>query len=241
MEIKIYDTAAIAAKEAAKFIEKQVRVCPISNIGFATGRTMDAVYHNLVQLSKDKILDCSKITAFAIDEYIGLAKANPVSFEAYLTMHLFDQLNFNKHKIHIPNVFDPDHDQASFQYEELIKQVGGIQLQILGIGRNGHIGFNEPGSSEDCRTRIVALTSSTKDSNQSNLKDEKIPSTAMTMGLGTIMEAEQCVLIATGETKAEIIQRLVHGDINSHIPASVLKRHPNATLILDLDAAKLIK
>lgn len=239
MNIKIEPTAAKAALNLSQIIANQVRIRPNSTIGFATGRTMNAVYYNLVEICKNNPIDFSAVSAFAIDEYIGLEMGDPCSFESYLNLHLFNHLNFDPNKIFIPKVHSKDLDQASIDYENQISKCGGLDLVILGIGLNGHIGMNEPGSSEDSRTRIVALTQSTRNSNQS-VMGRQVPLTAISMGIGTILSANHCVLLATGETKAQVIQKLVNGDISSKLPASALKLHKNFELLLDKDAARLV-
>jgi glucosamine-6-phosphate deaminase len=240
MEIKIFTTAAEAAEFVANQVTELVTKNPKVNIGVATGRTMDAVYFNLCQGVSRENLSFSEVSAFAVDEYIGLEQDSVNSYRSYLDLHLFDRLNFSKNNIHVPDVFSNDLDIASNNYEELIQGEGGIDLQLLGIGLNGHIGLNEPGSSEDSRTRVIALTSSTKNSNKVLFRNEHIPVTALTMGVGTILESKKCILIATGETKAEIILKLVNGDVNSKIPATALKKHSNMILVLDKESASLI-
>lgn len=240
MEIKIFNTAAQAAEFTANLIIETVQTVEKPNLGVATGRTMDAVYHNLVTRALNDGVDFSNVRAFAVDEYVGLAKGSANSYRSYLDMHLFNQLNFSPNNIFIPNVYANDIDEACYEYEQNIKSYGGVDLQLLGIGRNGHIGLNEPGSSLDSHTRIVALTSSTRSSNKVLFHDESMPLTAVTMGIGTILSSKKCLLLATGETKSEIIQKMVNGDINSKIPATALKEHKNSLLILDQEAAKLI-
>lgn len=241
METKIFDTAAEAALFTARMIADQVKSKPNSNLGVATGRTMDAIYHNLVKIAKTEKLDFSEVKAFAVDEYIGLNPDSPNSYKAYLELHLFNQLNFQAKNQFIPNVQIEDIDQACIDYENKLDEVGHIDLQLLGIGTNGHIGLNEPGSAIDSRTRIVGLTSATKNSNKSLFVDEKIPETAASIGIGTVLDSKKCLLIATGETKSEIIQRLVNGDVSSKLPASALKHHKNCLLILDKASAKLLQ
>ena len=240
MEIKIFNTAAEAAQFSADLIAEQIKNKPDSNLGVATGRTMDAIYHNLVQIAKKENLDFSQVKAFAVDEYIGLAEDSPNSFEAYLRLHLFDQLNFSDNNKFVPNVHRKNLDEACREYEAKLREVGKIDLQLLGIGMNGHIGFNEPGSAVDSRTRIVALAAATKESNKSLIKDESVPETAISIGIGTILDSKKCVVIATGETKAEIVEKLVKGDVSSKVPVSALKTHNDCLLVLDKSSAKLL-
>lgn len=240
MEIKVFNTAS----EVSEFVAKQILDLVIrkgnSNLGVATGRTMDAIYHKLIQLAVQHKTDFSKVKAFAVDEYVGLSDGSKNSYEEYLNHHLFNQLNFDKGNLFIPATNLDKIDESCMAYEESIQSYGGIDLQLLGVGLNGHIGLNEPGSSIDSRTRIVGLTSSTRNSNKVLFRNELIPSTAVTMGIGTILDSKECLLIATGETKSEIVQKVVNGDINSKIPASSLKQHKNCTIILDKAAAKLV-
>jgi len=239
MELKIFDNAYEAASNLSELLHSNIEQKPDINLGLATGRTMNAVYLKFVSLARQSQLDCSKLTGFALDEYIGLDPNSSFSYLNYLRLNLFEQLNFNQQKLFVPNVHFPDLDMASIEFEKLIKKFGGIDFQILGLGMNGHIGLNEPGSSIDSRTRVVGLSQSTMESNKS-LISGTMPKTAITMGIGTILEAKEIVLIVTGETKAEIVQKLTHSDVNGQIPASALKLHKNTTLILDKDAAKLI-
>lgn len=240
MEIKVFNTASEVSEFVARQVLQVVKAKPNANIGVATGRTMDAIYHYLVQFAVNESVSFSRANAFAVDEYIGLAKDSKNSYEAYLKLHLFNQLNFSPENLHIPGTDLDKIDELCHDYEKLIKESGGIDIQLLGIGLNGHIGLNEPGSSIDSRTRIVGLTSSTRNSNKVLFRNENIPATAVTIGIGTILESKECYLVATGETKAEIVQKIVNGDINTKIPATSLKQHKNSIIVLDRAAAKLI-
>lgn len=240
MEIKVFNTAVEASEFVAKMMVEQIENRKNSVLGVATGRTMDAIYHRFVNFSKEKNLDVSDVKAFAVDEYVGLGLNSPNSYRAYLELHLFNQLNFKKENLFVPEVFHEDIDQIGPDYEKKIIEAGGVDIQLLGIGLNGHIGLNEPGSALDSRTRIVALTGSTMRSNKVLFKNEGMPLTAITIGIGTILDSKKCLLVATGETKAEIVQKVLNGDINSKVPASALKNHQNALMILDKEAAKLV-
>lgn len=239
MEIKVFKSAVDVSRFVVGNFIDVVKSEPRCGLGLATGRTMDAIYHHLVQKSLEEKIDYSTASAFAVDEYIGLREGSENSFEFYLNLHLFNKLNFTKENIYIPKTDIDRIDENCIKYEAQIQKVG-IDLQVLGIGRNGHIGLNEPGSGLDSQTRIVALTSSTRKANRSSFGEEILPQTAVTMGVGTILSSEKCLLVATGETKAEIIQKLVNGDVNSKLPASAIKTHKNSFLILDSAAAKLI-
>lgn len=240
MKIEVFDTAAEASMHLAQIIAQKISKNSGLNLGVATGRTMDAVYYHLGQLVDQNKINCMHVKCFALDEYIGLGENHENSFEHYLRFHLFSPLKIQDSNAYIPKAADENYDGACINYEKIIKEAGGIDLQILGIGTNGHIALNEPGSAHDSRTRVVALTSSTRNSNSAMFKTCEVPKTALTMGIGTILDAKECVLIATGQSKAQIIQKVLNGDVNTHIPATSLKLHPNATIILDKDAAKLI-
>lgn len=240
MKIEIFETAAEASGHLAEMIARNINKNNTLKLGVATGRTMDAVYYHLGNLVQEQRINCLQVKCFALDEYIGLPENHPSSFEHYLKLHLFDPLKIQESNSFIPKIVGDDYDEIAFNYENIIKKAGGIDLQILGVGTNGHIALNEPGSAHNSRTRVVALTSSTRKSNSPMFKDIEIPKTAMTMGVGTILDSRECILIATGESKAKIIQKIVNGDVNTHIPATALKLHQNATLILDKHAASLI-
>ncbi|MFT6631645.1 MAG: glucosamine-6-phosphate deaminase [Bacteriovoracaceae bacterium] len=240
MEIKVFNTASEVSDYVARQILELVQKKPDSSLGVATGRTMDAIYHKLIKLAVNEKTSFNQVRAFAVDEYIGLAEGSMNSYKEYLNLHLFDQLDFKKDNLYIPETVLEKIDESCKKYEEQILAQGGIDLQLLGVGLNGHIGLNEPGSSTDSRTRIVGLTSTTRNSNKVLFRNETIPATAVTMGIGTILESKQCMLIATGETKSEIVQKVVNGDINSKVPATALKQHKNCIIILDKEAAKLI-
>lgn len=240
MNIEIFDTASEASAYLADILLENISKNSKLNLGVATGRTMDAVYYELVSKAKDQKINCTQVNYFALDEYIGLAKNDPHSYSYYLNFHLYNPLAVPEKNRNILDVYGQNFDVACREYENKMQGVGGIDIQILGVGTNGHIGLNEPGSSFDSRSRIVALTSSTLKSNSSLFKNQNVPLTALTMGIGTILEANECILIATGESKAKIIQKIVNGDVKSQVPATALKLHPNFILILDRDAAKLI-
>ena len=241
MEIKVFDSADLAARFAAGEVASLLRAQPASCLGVATGRTMDAVYHHLNTIYKEEPFDCSQAAAFALDEYIGLPPGDENSYRHYLDFHLFNPLGFRPQKTFVPDVAATNLDEAGFAYEEGIRKAGGIDLQLLGIGLNGHIGLNEPGSALDSKTRVVALSQKTRESNQALFKNKEVPLTAMTMGVGTILKAKKIILLATGRTKAAIIQKLVNGDVNSQIPASALKLHEDSLLVLDKDSSSLLE
>lgn len=234
------------AKDASLYLARKmaeaIRKKPDIVMCFATGRTMDAVYHELVQLNKNEPLDCSQVRCFIVDEYIGLKKDSENSYRHYMNEHLFNLLNFNEKNIITPDPHSKNHDEASRAYEENIREASGIDFLILGVGLNGHIGFNEPGSSFDSRTRVVAIAEETKSSNKTLFYNgEEFPKTAISIGIGTILESKKCYLLATGETKSHIIKRFIEEAPHGGLPVSALKNHLDFELILDKDAAKLLE
>ena len=226
--IKANDGLA-AAKAMAEMIYIYIEEHPDSVIGVATGNTMIPVYAELKVLLQEKPLSLTKLKWMALDEYIGVPENHSSSFRSYLIKHLIRPLHLDEANLYLPN--------AHNNYEELIKQMGGINLQLLGVGVNGHIGFNEPGSLKNSRTRIVELDSKTLESNKPDLKDlAEIPTQAISMGVGTILEGQKIVLLATGHSKREAIRHLLQFEDHSDCPVTYLKSHKNFTLIADPQA-----
>jgi len=226
------------SRQAAQLIASAVRKKPALTLGLATGSTMVGVYKHLVTLHTQGALDFSRVVTFNLDEYLGLSAAHPQSFHYFMRENLFARLNINPRNIHIPDgTIRGDYDQYCASYEESIRKAGGIDLQLLGIGRNGHIGFNEPTSSIGSRTRLKVLSQETMDDNaKSFAPGEESPRCAITMGIGTILEARKILLLATGASKSEAIAKSIEGPITSAVSASALQLHPEVTFIVD-DAA----
>ncbi len=207
-------------------------------LGLATGRTPLGVYVKLIDSYKQGDIDFSETRAFSLDEYLGLKEDHPQSFAAYMKKNLYGQINIREDNIHGLHGLPEDIDEHCQQYEASIKSVGGIDIQLLGIGENGHIGFNEPSSSLASRTRAKTLTKETIEANRRFFKEgEDVPCYCLTMGIGTIMEARTILLLAFGENKGEAIKKSVEGPITAMVPASVLQIHPDVKIILDEDAA----
>ncbi|MCX7887510.1 MAG: glucosamine-6-phosphate deaminase [Verrucomicrobiae bacterium] len=239
MEVIIRPDEAAAARLVAQIIAKELRARPHLVLGLATGATMERVYEELVRMHREEGLDFSLCRTFNLDEYIGLPPEDPRSFRAYMNRHLFSRVNIDLRNTHLPNGMASDIAAECRRYEELIRDCGGIDLQLLGIGRTGHIGFNEPLSALRSRTREKALTPITIQQNAVYFDNDpnKVPRRAITMGVGTILEAERCVLLATGEAKAEIVAKAVEGPITAMVTASVLQLHPRCTVVVDEAAA----
>src|SRR3981189_553722 len=226
------------SRQAAQLVASAVRKKPELVLGLATGDTMVGVYKHLVQLHKERSLDLSRVVTFNLDEYLGLPAAHPRSFHHFMRENLFAHVNVDPRNIHIPDgTIRGNYDQYCACYEEAIRQAGGIDLQLLGIGRNGHIGFNEPTSIIGSRTRLKVLSKETLDDNaKSFASGEESPRCAITMGIGTILEARKVLLLATGASKSVAVAKSIEGPITSAVSASALQLHPDVTFILD-DAA----
>jgi len=238
MEVIIRPDATEAAELTACLTAKALREKSDAVLGLATGRTMEWVYARLVTMHRQGELDFSRITTFNLDEYVGLAPEDEHSYRYYMNAHLFNNVNIDPVNTHLPNGVAPNLDAECAAYEKLIEASGGIDFQLLGIGRSGHIGFNEPLSAMRSRTRVKALTPETVAQNGPLFGDPaQMPRRAMTMGVGTILDAKRCVLLATGSEKAEVIAKAVEGPITSMISASALQMHPHCTVIIDEAAA----
>ena len=242
MELIIQRDKEAAALLAARIVANEVRTNPRAVLGLATGSTMEAVYRHLVRMHREQKLDFSKCSTFNLDEYVGLATTNSNSYRYFMNKHLFMQVNIKLENTHLPDGRAADLGAECRHYESLIAKAGGIDLQLLGIGKSGHIGFNEPLSALRSRTREKALTPTTIKQNAPFFGGEdKMPRRAITMGVGTILDAKRCLLLATGEEKAGIIAQAVEGPITSMVTASALQLHQRATVIVDEAAATQLK
>lgn len=239
MEVIVRHDAGAAADLAARLVAARLQAKPSLVLGLATGRTMEAVYDRLVTMHRANGLDFSGCTTFNLDEYIGVAPDDEHSYRYYMTQHLFDGVDIDQRKTHVPHGLAADLHAEAARYEELIREAGGIDLQLLGIGEAGHIGFNEPLSALMSRTRDKALTPTTRQQNAGMFggNAEMVPKRALTMGVGTILEARELILLATGRAKAAIIAKAIEGPITSMISASAIQLHPSCKVILDETAA----
>src|SRR5919108_6621835 len=238
MEVIIRPDAEAAAKLVARILAQELQANPHAVLGLATGRTMEQVYQHLVLLHRKHGLDFSLCKTFNLDEYVGLAPEDPHSFRHYMNEHLFRHVNIDPRNTHLPDGQAADLEAECRKYEADIARFGGIDLQLLGIGQAGHIGFNEPLSALKSRTRVKALAPLTLQQNAGLFGGEdKVPHRAITMGVGTILECRRCLLLATGAEKAEIIARAVEGPITSMISATALQLHARCTAVVDEAAA----
>lgn len=230
------------SKRAAEIVAEVVREKPDCVLGLATGSTPIGLYKELIRMHKEEGLDFSRVRTFNLDEYYGLALDHPQSYRYFMHQYLFDYINIPPQNINVPSGLVKGVKAYCAHYEQIIKEAGGIDIQVLGIGGDGHIGFNEPGSSLASRTRLVALNEWTiKDNARFFEGEEDVPRFAITMGVGTIMEARRCLLLAYGSKKAKAIAQAVEGPITSQITASALQMHPDTIVIVDEEAASEMK
>ena len=238
MEVIIQSDSGKGSEIAARLIARQVREKPRSVLGLATGGTPLALYGLLVRLHRWDGLDFSSVTTFNLDEYVGLAAEHPASYHHFMEENLFRHLNIPPAQRHIPDGLATDIPAHCEAYETAIRQAGGIDLQLLGLGSDGHLGFNEPGSSLASRTRIKTLTERTRRDNQHNFSSPgEVPHHVITMGLGTITDSRMCLLLAFGKAKARAVRLAIEGPLTASVPGSLLQFHPRAKVILDEEAA----
>ncbi len=234
-------TAAIrAAAEIARVIRERAAAGGRAVLGLATGGTPVPVYRELVRLHREEGLGFQGVTTFNLDEYLGLSPADPRSYHAYMWRHLFAHVDVDPRQVHLPDGTCPRDaiDAHCRGYEEKIRDAGGIDIQLLGIGRNGHIGFNEPGSARNSRTRLVELDPTTRTDAARDFGGlENVPTHAISMGCGTILEARRIVLLACGRAKAGAVAAMIRGPVDEALPASFLQLHPAVTVHLDAEAA----
>jgi glucosamine-6-phosphate deaminase len=242
MEVIICPSAERANHLTAQLIADTVKAKPNAVLGMATGRTPEGVYARLAQLHKEAGLDFSGVTTFNLDEYIGIPVTHPQSFRACMERDLFSKVNIKKENTHLPDGMAADLDAECERYERAIAAAGGIDLQLLGIGLNGHLAFNEPLSSLASRTRTKALTPETRRQNSPAFGSlDEVPTRAMTMGVGTVLESRWAILLATGSSKAEIILKAVEGPMSAVVTASALQMHRRCTVIVDEPAAEWLQ
>jgi glucosamine-6-phosphate deaminase len=238
MEAIIRPNEDSAARLVEQIIAGELRRHPSLVLGLATGRTMEAVYRLLVKAHREKKLDFSLCRTFNLDEYVGLAPSDPRSYRYYMKERFFGQVNLDPRNTHLPNGMAKDLDAECRDYEAKIVRCGGIDLQVLGIGKAGHIGFNEPLSALRSRTRVKTLSPITVEQNAEFFGGaEQVPRRALTMGVGTILDCRRCILLAIGPSKADVIAKAVEGPITSMISATALQLHPHCTVVVDEAAA----
>ena len=242
MRIVVLKDADAVARYGAKIIVDTVNKKPSLTLGLATGSSPIKLYKNLIAANERGEVSFKQTTTFNLDEYLGLDGEHPQSYRYFMNQQLFNAIDIDISNTFVPNGDTQNPLDTCAQYETLIQQRGGIDLQLLGIGRNGHIGFNEPSSSLVSRTRVKTLTKDTVEANKHFFSDGEFqPHLSLTMGIGTILEAKQIVLIATGPDKAEAIKNTIEGPVSAYCPASILQMHANVTIVVDDDAALGLK
>lgn len=233
---KDYDQAS---RRAANIIAAQVLLKPDCVLGLATGSTPVGAYKELIAKCEKGEIDFSKVRSVNLDEYKGLSPENDQSYRYFMNTNLFDHINIDKNNTNVPNGLEPDADKACADYDKIIESMGGVDLQLLGLGHNGHIAFNEPADEFSKGTNCVNLTQMTIDANARFFESkDMVPKQAYTMGIASIMQAKKILIVACGEDKAEIVKKAFTGPITPQVPASVLQLHPDVTLVGDAAAMK---
>ena len=230
-----------AGRQTANIISAQVILKPDCVLGLATGSSPVGAYQQLIQWCKKGDLDFSKVRTVNLDEYVGLGEDHDQSYVSFMRSNLFDHINIERSNTHLPNGLDLDAAHQCKQYDDLIHSLGGVDLQLLGIGHNGHIGFNEPCDEFVKGTHCVDLTQNTIDANARFFESEdQVPRKAYTMGILDIMQAKRVMMIVTGKSKAQILKDAFWGPVTPKVPASIMQLHPDFTLVADEDALSLV-
>uniref|UniRef100_UPI004056F63C glucosamine-6-phosphate deaminase n=1 Tax=Acetatifactor sp. TaxID=1872090 RepID=UPI004056F63C len=241
MKIIVTDSYYQMSRMAANLISAQVIMKPNCVLGLATGSTPIGTYEQLIRWYEKGDLDFSQVTTINLDEYKGLSPESVQSYRYFMNKHFFDFINIRKECTHVPDGLEPDSVKACYNYNKIISDCGGIDLQLLGLGLNGHIGFNEPGAAFEKETHCVDLSESTIRANSRFFAStEKVPKQAYTMGIKTIMQAKKIVIVVNGAAKARIVKDAFFGPITPKVPASVLQLHNDVTLVGDTEALSLI-
>ncbi|WP_288480829.1 glucosamine-6-phosphate deaminase [uncultured Clostridium sp.] len=237
--VKDYDEMS---KAAAREMAAVVNSNPKAILGLATGGTPEGMYKELIRMNKAGEIDFKDVTSVNLDEYVGLGGDHPQSYRYFMNNHLLDHINIDKARTFVPNGLAEDVNEEGRKYDQMIDDLGGIDMQLLGVGTNGHIAFNEPDGELVAGTHLTGLTKSTIESNSRYFDSEDdVPKTAVTMGLGQIMKSKKILLIASGENKAEAMKELFSGKISTSCPVTMLQMHKDVTVILDEAAASLLK
>lgn len=237
MRVIVCENYEEMSEQAAKLVSSQLILKPESVLGLATGSTPIGLYQKLIQRNKSGEIDFSQVTTFNLDEYYPIKRTNDQSYYYFMNEQLFSKVNINPENTYIPNGETKNPDEECANYEKLIKTHGGVDLQILGIGQNGHIGFNEPDENLNSKTHLTSLTENTIEANSRFFNsDEEVPRQALTMGISTILKSKKIILLASGASKSRVVAGLLNDSINTSIPATMLKVHPDVVLICDKDA-----
>src|SRR3712207_895254 len=225
---------------AAAIVAEKVREKPDAVLLLPTGTTPLGMYRRLVELHAEGGPSFARTTFFNLDEYLGLPPDHPASYHVYMQENFYGLVDVDPERVHVPDGFAPDPEAECERYEREIRAAGGVNLCVLGIGRNGHIGFNEPGASFDSRTRVVRLAETTRRVNATDFDGDRAPERAISVGMRTISDSRQILLLASGANKARAVAAAVGGEVSEDVPASALRRHPNVSFLLDRDAASAL-
>jgi glucosamine-6-phosphate deaminase len=240
MQLYTANSYSDLSRKGANILSAQVILHPGSVLGLATGSTPVGIYRQLVEWYRKGDLDFSKVHTVNLDEYVGLSPTDPQSYRYFMNENLFDHINIETNNTHVPDGLAAPED-ACLRYETIVRELGGIDMQLLGIGHNGHIGFNEPGSSFEKRIHTISLTQSTIEANSRYFPEpEKMPKFAITMGIASIMQARRILVVVSGASKAAIVRQAFQGPITPEVPASILQLHNNVTLVGDTEALSLL-
>nr|WP_251030270.1 glucosamine-6-phosphate deaminase [Bacillus sp. ISL-35] len=238
--IQIINYAELSQQAAAQIISR-LKENPALNLGLATGSTPTGLYQELIKDHQQNGTSYQQVNTFNLDEYIGVPKKDQHSYHYFMCEKLFEHIDIPLDQTHIPDGTAKDFTKECTRYEQFIQEHGGIDLQVLGIGQNGHIGFNEPGTSFESRTHIVDLSESTLNANSRFFTSiDDVPRQAITMGIATIMDSREIFLLVSGTAKAEALARLMNGEVSEQFPASILKKHQNVTIFADKEAAAML-
>lgn len=237
MKTRVLPDYESMSEAAAAIVTQKVREKREAVFLLPTGVTPQGMYRRLAALHKEEGLSFARATFFNLDEYLGLPPDHPASYHVYMEENFYALIEVDPERVHVPDGSAPDPEAECERYEAAIREAGGVDLCVLGIGRNGHIGFNEPGAPFDSRTRVVRLAESTRRVNAADFEGNRAPERAITVGMATIFEAQEVLLLASGANKARAVAAALEGEISESVPASMLRRHPNATSLLDQEAA----
>jgi glucosamine-6-phosphate deaminase len=237
MKTRILPNYESMSEAAAAVVAQKVREKHEAVFLLPTGVTPLGMYRRLAALHREEELSFARAVFFNLDEYLGLPPDHPASYHVYMEENFYTLIDVDPERVHVPDGSAPDPEAECERYEAAIREAGGVDLCVLGIGRNGHIGFNEPGAPFDSRTRVVRLAESTRRVNAADFEGNRAPEKAITVGMATIFEAQEVLLLASGANKARAVAAALEGEISESVPASMLRRHPNATFLLDQEAA----
>ena len=241
MQVRVLPDYESMSAAAAQIVAERIREKPRAVFLLPTGTTPLGMYGRLVEMHRREGLSFAQATFFNLDEYLGLPPDHPASYHVYMEENFYKLVDADAARIHVPDGSAPDPEAECERYEMAMREVGGVDLCVLGIGRNGHIGFNEPGAPFDSHTRVVRLTESTRRVNASDFEGDRAPERAITVGMATIFEAREILLLASGANKARAAAAALQGEISEAVPASMLRRHPHASFLLDRDAASALE